>query len=320
MATTDVKQAPHWAPTAGMLLVKIGKAAERRFAEALKPTGLTPRHLGVLFEVQARPTSQQDLIKKQARMFFSMGPNAADPALRVLSPGETVKSPETHLFCMQAELDQIIQTLQNHVRRDSFGFAFEVQDHAMAHRRHHHFLDVLEADVEPAIEQCADFARERDRLCGSRAGAHAQELVDHRDRVDAAGVRGERAANGVVLHVRGDHDALDQILVREDARAIEDRLDDIDALVLTHGHEDHIGAVPFLLRQRPELLIVGSRFTLALVAATASWQARPGCGGWTVQDGIGATRSLAASVALSERRKRLLKLMPGGTGLTSALP
>ena len=63
MATTDLKQAPHWAPTAGMLLVKIGKAAERRFEKALKPTGLTPRHLGVLFEVQARPTSQQDLVE-----------------------------------------------------------------------------------------------------------------------------------------------------------------------------------------------------------------------------------------------------------------
>jgi DNA-binding MarR family transcriptional regulator len=63
MATTDVKQPAHWAPTAGMLLLKIGKAAERRFAEALKPTGLTPRHLGVLFEVQACPTSQQDLIE-----------------------------------------------------------------------------------------------------------------------------------------------------------------------------------------------------------------------------------------------------------------
>jgi DNA-binding MarR family transcriptional regulator len=61
MATTDVKQ--HWAPTAGMLLLKIGKAAERRFAEALKPTGLTPRHLSVLFEVQACPTSQQDLVE-----------------------------------------------------------------------------------------------------------------------------------------------------------------------------------------------------------------------------------------------------------------
>src|SRR5689334_292027 len=63
MATTDITERRHWAPTAGMLLLKIGKSAERRFAEALKPTGLTPRHLGVLFEVQACPTSQQDLVE-----------------------------------------------------------------------------------------------------------------------------------------------------------------------------------------------------------------------------------------------------------------
>ncbi|MFC4945528.1 ribonuclease J [Pseudonocardia sp. GCM10023141] len=68
-----------------------------------------------------------------------------------------------------------------------------------------------------------------------------------------------------VLFPAEDSPGVDLIL--PDFRAIEHRLDDIDALVLTHGHEDHIGAVPFLLRQRPELLIVGSRFTLALVAA-----------------------------------------------------
>jgi ribonuclease J len=67
-----------------------------------------------------------------------------------------------------------------------------------------------------------------------------------------------------VLFPEGDSPGVDLIL--PDFQAIEDRLDDIDALVLTHGHEDHIGAVPFLLRQRPELLVVGSRFTLALVA------------------------------------------------------
>ncbi|GAA1226155.1 ribonuclease J [Pseudonocardia alaniniphila] len=67
-----------------------------------------------------------------------------------------------------------------------------------------------------------------------------------------------------VLFPAEDSPGVDLIL--PDFRAIEERLDDIDALVLTHGHEDHIGAVPFLLRQRPELLIVGSRFTLALVA------------------------------------------------------
>jgi ribonuclease J len=68
-----------------------------------------------------------------------------------------------------------------------------------------------------------------------------------------------------VLFPAEDSPGVDLIL--PDFRAIEHRLDDIDALVLTHGHEDHIGAVPFLLRLRPDLPIVGSRFTLALVAA-----------------------------------------------------
>ena len=67
-----------------------------------------------------------------------------------------------------------------------------------------------------------------------------------------------------VLFPSEDSPGVDLIL--PDFRAIEERLGDIDALVLTHGHEDHIGAVPFLLRQRPDLTVVGSRFTLALVA------------------------------------------------------
>jgi ribonuclease J len=56
-------------------------------------------------------------------------------------------------------------------------------------------------------------------------------------------------------------------LILPDFRAIEDRLDDVDAIVLTHGHEDHIGAVPFLLRLRADVPVIGSRFTLALLAA-----------------------------------------------------
>ncbi|MBP2323968.1 ribonuclease J [Kibdelosporangium banguiense] len=56
-------------------------------------------------------------------------------------------------------------------------------------------------------------------------------------------------------------------LILPDFRAIEDRLDDIDAIVLTHGHEDHIGAVPFLLKLRGDVPVIGSRFTLALLAA-----------------------------------------------------
>jgi ribonuclease J len=68
-----------------------------------------------------------------------------------------------------------------------------------------------------------------------------------------------------VLFPEDDQPGVDLIL--PDFRAIEDRLDDIDALVLTHGHEDHIGAVPFLLKLRPDLPVVGSRFTLALLSA-----------------------------------------------------
>ena len=50
-------------------------------------------------------------------------------------------------------------------------------------------------------------------------------------------------------------------------RAILDRLDDVQAIVLTHGHEDHIGAVPYLLAHKPDIPLVGSEFTLALVEA-----------------------------------------------------
>jgi ribonuclease J len=56
-------------------------------------------------------------------------------------------------------------------------------------------------------------------------------------------------------------------LVLPDFQPIRDRLDAVVALVLTHGHEDHIGAVPFLLRERPDIPLVGSRLTLALLEA-----------------------------------------------------
>ncbi|MGO2655400.1 MULTISPECIES: ribonuclease J [unclassified Pseudoclavibacter] len=56
-------------------------------------------------------------------------------------------------------------------------------------------------------------------------------------------------------------------LILPDFAPIADRLDDIDALVLTHGHEDHIGAVPYLLKLRDDIPLIGSRLTLGLTEA-----------------------------------------------------
>jgi ribonuclease J len=56
-------------------------------------------------------------------------------------------------------------------------------------------------------------------------------------------------------------------LILPDFAPILDRLDDVEAIVLTHGHEDHIGAVPYLLAHKQDLPLVGSQFTLALVEA-----------------------------------------------------
>ena len=56
-------------------------------------------------------------------------------------------------------------------------------------------------------------------------------------------------------------------LILPDFGPIADRLGDVVAVILTHGHEDHIGAVPYLLRLREDLPLVGSQLTLALVEA-----------------------------------------------------
>ena len=56
-------------------------------------------------------------------------------------------------------------------------------------------------------------------------------------------------------------------LILPDFSYIRDRLADVVAIFLTHGHEDHIGAVPYLLRERGDIAIYGSALTLALITA-----------------------------------------------------
>jgi len=98
-------------------------------------------------------------------------------------------------------------------------------------------------------------------------------------RVIALGGLGEVGRNMAVLEHRGRLLVIDcgvlfpednqpgVDLILPDFSSIADRLDDVVAVVLTHGHEDHIGAVPYLLRLRPDLPLVGSQLTLAFVEA-----------------------------------------------------
>ncbi len=68
-----------------------------------------------------------------------------------------------------------------------------------------------------------------------------------------------------VLFPEEHHPGVDVIL--PDWSSVRDRLSDVVAIVLTHGHEDHIGGVPYLLRERADIPLIGSKLTLSFIAA-----------------------------------------------------
>ncbi|WP_347352128.1 ribonuclease J [Intrasporangium sp.] len=116
--------------------------------------------------------------------------------------------------------------------------------------------------------------------------SHPHPELTYPPALDPAGLRvvplgglGEVGRNMTVLETKGrllvidcgvlfpedSHPGVDLIL--PDFSYIEDRLGDIEAVVLTHGHEDHIGAVPYLLKLKRDIPLIGSTLTLALIEA-----------------------------------------------------
>src|SRR5438477_12180502 len=62
---------------------------------------------------------------------------------------------------------------------------------------------------------------------------------------------------------RDEHLGVD--LVLPDFGYLRDREEMVRAVVLTHGHEDHVGALPYLMREVRIPLVIATRLTLALV-------------------------------------------------------
>jgi ribonuclease J len=55
-------------------------------------------------------------------------------------------------------------------------------------------------------------------------------------------------------------------LVLPDFTYVRERCDDVEAIVLTHGHEDHVGALPWMLRELgQDIPIYGGPLTMAMV-------------------------------------------------------
>jgi ribonuclease J len=77
-------------------------------------------------------------------------------------------------------------------------------------------------------------------------------------------------ANGQIVVVdaglafpRDEHLGVD--LVLPDMSYLRDRAKDVKAVILTHGHEDHVGALPYLLREVPVPEIWATRLTMGLI-------------------------------------------------------
>lgn len=154
----------------------------------------------------------------------------------------------------------------------------------------------VEAKAKPAAEQsrgggrgrqgggrgrgAGPAAEPREKAAHDKLGA-PPKLVKNGLRLFALGGIGEIGRNMTVFEYGGKLLIVDcGVLFPEDQQPgvdlilpdfgpIENRMDDVVAVVLTHGHEDHIGAVPFLLRLRQDIPVIGAKFTLALVAAKA---------------------------------------------------
>ncbi len=100
-------------------------------------------------------TGRQFPDSNQAMFFFRMGPSSVDPALRVLAPGETVQTPQTHVLCMRGDLDSVIQAMHQHVRHEVLPAPIPGRD-MLVEANHRGYI--IDHESEPGIDREIDLA------------------------------------------------------------------------------------------------------------------------------------------------------------------
>jgi len=139
--------------------------------------------ISVTSKVEKSTVDRSDSIDRpinEARLFFEMGPNSVDPVLRVLEPGEMVKTPETHILCMKADLDHVTQALADHVRRDILPrppaeHVFDVE----ANHRGYIVDHETEAGIDREIDMAADIGAESFFIDAGWYGAEPNHWYDN---------------------------------------------------------------------------------------------------------------------------------------------
>lgn len=109
----------------------------------------------------AWPVNYRIEIQRNSGLSFSVGPIAVNE-LRVLDPGETIKSPSVHLGYIHGTFDDSVQSMHQHIRRSVIprhqsGFAYRVQclfpeDQPLSH---FHGKDCSEENLLRFIDVCA---------------------------------------------------------------------------------------------------------------------------------------------------------------------
>src|SRR6266540_1353128 len=148
-------------------------------------------------------------------------------------------------------------------------------------RRGHSFVPVVEAE-SPLRVKTPRIPGRRDRrasnpACGEESRTYTAAMANGTCRIVALGGLGEVGKNltvyesdGSIVVVdaglafpRDEHLGVD--LVLPDFSYLRERADSIRAVILTHGHEDHVGGLPYLLREVRVPEIWATRLTLGLV-------------------------------------------------------